>query len=114
MASIDGVIYRGEDDVINLAITNPGGAARNITTDSLSFIIKYKASDTTAISTKTVGAGITKTNSVGGLADVALSNTDLVSLADSGSLACALKITDASSKVTIIPFDLKFEVTAGG
>jgi hypothetical protein len=94
-----GTITRGDTEVIELTVKNPNNSPRDITTDSIKFTLKKSKYDAVPILQKTVGAGIVKTDTASGLAEVTIDPPDLVGLAREQTLHCDVEITDAVGRV---------------
>lgn len=101
-------LVRGDTEVINLTIKNGDGTTRNITSDTIKFTIKKNKNDSVPVLQKSVGSGIVKTNSLGGLADVTISPADLTSLSKEQTLYADVEVTDSSGKVATTLHTLNF------
>ena len=72
-------MYRGDDRSISITITEPGGAATDLTGATLWFAV-WDADATDRIIEKDTAAGITVTTPASGVATVSISNADTASL----------------------------------
>lgn len=89
--------FRGQDDIFEYSIVDADGAAVNITSWALEWVMRESESASTAALTKTTAAGITITNGAGGVLQVAISDTDTLTL-EPRTYVYALRRTDAGSE----------------
>jgi predicted RecA/RadA family phage recombinase len=89
-------IYKGED----VAITDSLSPVTNITGWSLQFTLRKNYGDTSAILTKTIGAGITVTDVTNGVFKIALANADTANLAP-GVYVYDVERTDAGNRTVL-------------
>lgn len=73
-------LFSGTDKVLQYTVTDSAGAVQIITGWALRWALYAIGDRTTALITKTVGAGITITNGAGGILQVAISDDDTNSL----------------------------------
>jgi hypothetical protein len=77
MATIANIsFYKGEDVTLTVTMT----PATNITGWTLQFTVRKSYGDSTALITKTIGAGITVTDSTNGIFTVAIASGDTTNL----------------------------------
>jgi hypothetical protein len=73
-------MFRGNTKKLDAALTL-GGVAIDLTTKSLYFTVKLDPTSTSNLFQKSIGAGITLTNAVGGLAQIVIDPADTTGLA---------------------------------
>lgn len=93
-------IDRGDDETLDILVTNGAtGAVVNLTGATLKWMTKRRRNDADvdALITKAIGTGITVTNAVGGVAEVAITaaNTNAIT---PGAYYWELQSVDAGSK----------------
>lgn len=110
MADNLGTITRGDDEVIPLEVTNPDGAARNITGDSFIFTMKRSKFDSVPLVQKTSAGsgGIVKTNTTGGLIEVTIDQDDLLVVDREQRYYAEVEVTDSGGKKATTPFTVDF------
>lgn len=91
--------FIGEDKVFEYPVADAAGVAVPITGWALEWALRYRPGDG-AILTKTTGSGITITDGVGGVCQVAVADTDTDGL-QAGRYWYALSRTDAGNEAVL-------------
>lgn len=99
---------RGDTANFAVTVTDGAGAPLNLTGLVLTFTVA--ASSQSAVITKTIGAGITVTDALGGLATVTISPADTDGLEDRAELFWDLEVDSAGDIRTPLTGRLSVEV----
>jgi hypothetical protein len=94
--------FRGTNYTIRFAVKDATGAPQDISGWSLSYTLRKRVKDTTALITKTVGSGVTITDALAGEGQVAFAPADTASL-KAGFYTHQLDRTDAGQAGSVIP-----------
>ena len=95
--SLDLTLTRGDDRAMALVTGIDLAGALGVR-----FTARYRSDDTTAVFTKTLGAGIVVTDAVGGLATVTISHADWSAYTGRGALVYDVEVTTAAGKVSTV------------
>ncbi len=93
-------ITRSDDETLDIVVTNQDtGAVVNLTGATLKWMAKRRRTDADvdALITKAIGTGVTVTNAVGGVAEVAIAAADTNAITP-GAYYWELQSVDAASK----------------
>ncbi len=93
-------ITRSDDETLDVLVTNEDtGAVVNLTSATLKWMAKRRRNDADvdALITKAIGTGVTVTNAVGGVAEVAIAAADTDAITP-GAYYWELQSVDAASK----------------
>lgn len=95
-------IYKGDDLTLQVTVKNADGTAKDLTGATIKWQLSTGVNATPALISKQNGSGITITDAVNGIFEVAIAQADTSSLAAKDTYYHEAEVVDASAKKSTV------------